>query len=233
MALRIEGAMGFGLLALATALAYSNPDISSIKRPPFRIVHRDLLDGSYILMLIYCSLCFVGYFGTFFLAPPYAAHLGYSAIDGAKFVAIMSGMTCLSRVITGILADRCGNINVMFSCALISGLFTSILWQNSTSYNIYATYCVLNGFTGGVFIALLPVVVADIVGVENLQRGIGLCYLLCTVGNLAGPPIATKLFEMYGWAVAIQFLGTVILISSMILLLLRIKRSNRQMFVKV
>ncbi|KAI8338679.1 major facilitator superfamily domain-containing protein, partial [Chlamydoabsidia padenii] len=121
MALRIEGAMGFGLLALAAALAYSNPDISSIKQPPFRIVHRDLLDGSYILMLIYCLLCFVGHFGTFFLAPPYAAHLGYSAIDGAEFVAIMSGMNTLSRVITGILADRYGNINVMFSCALTSG----------------------------------------------------------------------------------------------------------------
>ncbi|SAM08309.1 hypothetical protein [Absidia glauca] len=233
MALRIEGVLGFVLLAAATCLAFSKPASGAIKRPPFQLLHRDLLHSDYLILIGYCLVCYFGFFGPFFLAPQYTAFLGHSKSDGAARISLMAGMNSLSRITMGFLADRFGNINVMFSCALLAGLFTSVLWQTSSSYGAYTVFCILSGFTGGAFVSLLPVVTADIVGVENLQRGIGLCYLLTFFGNLLGSPIAGKLLENFGWTAAIQFSGAMTLFSALLLLVLRMKRSGGRLFVKL
>jgi MFS family permease len=135
------------------------------------------------------------------LAPQYATFLGYKDSDGAALLSVMSGMNSVSRITMGFLADRLGKLNTMFVCSLAAGnknmvdfymptrlffinpfdfwwlgIFTSVIWQFSSGYGTYVAFCVLYGLTGGAFVSLLPVVIADIVGVKNIQRGIGMCY---------------------------------------------------------
>jgi len=64
-----------------------------------------------------------------------------------------------------------------------------VIWQFSTNYGTFVAYCVLYGLTAGGFVSLLPVITADIVGVENIQRGLGMAYMTTVIGNLLGTPI--------------------------------------------
>ncbi|CAO3593136.1 unnamed protein product [Absidia cylindrospora] len=235
-ALRVQGALGFSILMLATALAFSNVDIGAYRaqQNQKKLGYRDLFSNTdFFYLLAYCVLCYFGFFGPFFLAPQYATFLGHNAADGAALIAVMSGMNSLSRISMGFLADRCGNLNVMFFCALGAGLFTSVLWQSTSRYESYIAYCVLNGLTGGAFVSAIPVVVADIIGVENIQQGIGMCYMATFFGNLLGPPIAGKLLQQYGWTAAIQFPGAITLFSAVIVLCLRMKRSKGKIIMKL
>ncbi|CAO3593134.1 unnamed protein product [Absidia cylindrospora] len=180
--LRIEGAFGFGLLVLATALAFSNSRPGAAqggKGGAFAIVDKSIINHDLMVLMSFCTLITFGYLGPFFLAPQYATFLGRSASEGAALVSVMSGMNSVSRIVMGFLADRLGKLNTMFACTFAAGIFTSVVWQFSTTYGAYIAYCVLYGLTGGAFVSLLPVVIADIVGVKNIQRGIGMCY---TVG---------------------------------------------------
>lgn len=121
MALRIEGVLGFVVLAAATCLAFSNSASGAVKRPPFQLLHRDLLHRDYLLLIGYCLVCYFGFFGPFFLAPQYTVFLGHSKSDGAARISLMAGMNSLSRITMGFLADRFGKINIMFFCALLAG----------------------------------------------------------------------------------------------------------------
>ncbi|KAI8336961.1 major facilitator superfamily domain-containing protein [Chlamydoabsidia padenii] len=227
-ALRIEGAMGFGLLVLATSLAFSK------SRPGgkgFAIVDKSIITRDLTALMLFCSLVTFGYMGPFFLAPQYASFLGHDAADGAALISIMSGMNSLSRIVMGFLADRIGKLNTMLTSCLAAGIFTSILWQFSSNYASYVAYCVLYGLTGGAFVSLLPVVIADIVGVQNIQRGIGMCYTITLFGNLLGTPIVGKLLQNYNWTCAIQFSGAMTIASSLIVVYLRMRRSNGELLV--
>lgn len=125
-ALRIEGAMGFGLLVLATALGFSKSrpcGSGGGKGSVFSIVDRRIISHDLIALMAFCTLVTFGYIGPFFLAPQYASFLGHGASDGAALVSIMSGMNSLSRIVMGFLADRLGKMNTMLTCSLLAGKF--------------------------------------------------------------------------------------------------------------
>ena len=82
-----------------------------------------------------------------------------------------------------------------------------VVWQFATTYGAFVAYCVLFGLTGGSFVSLMPPVVADIVGIENIQKGVSISYALTMFGNLLGTPVSGKLRGQFGWTAAIQFPG--------------------------
>ncbi|KAI8089262.1 major facilitator superfamily domain-containing protein [Halteromyces radiatus] len=224
--LRVEGAMGFGILMLATAMAFSR------YRPAgtFSIIDTKLLTKDMLITILFCVIMPFGYLGPFFLAPQYASFLHRTPAEGAALISIMSGMNSISRIAMGFIADRLGRINTMFMCTFLAGIFTMVVWEFSTSYGPYIAYCVLYGLTGGAFVSLLPVLIADIVGVENIQRGIGMSYTMTVFGSLFGTPLIGLLLQRYGWTDAIQFCGATTVFSSLVVLYLRYLRSNGKIF---
>ena len=107
-----------------------------------------------------------------------------------------------------------------------------VVWQFATSYGIFVLYCVLFGLTAGAFVSLLPPVVADIVGIENIQKGVGLSYFLTMFGNLIGTPVAGQLQSQFGWTAAIQFPGAMTVSAGISVLVVRLLL-NPKLFAKV
>ncbi|KAL0079748.1 major facilitator superfamily domain-containing protein [Phycomyces blakesleeanus] len=232
--LRVMGGMGFGILGIATCLAFSRWRPAPSKNSGiFSIFDRSIISKHYLILLLFGFLAPFGYIGPFFLAPTYASHIGADSSTGASLVAIMSAMNAISRIVLGYMADYSGRFNTIFACTFFAGLFTMLIWQNSSTYGIYSAYTVLYGLTGGGFVSLFPVVTADIVGVQNIQRGLSLCYLATTLGNLLGTPIAGALQSAYGWTAAIQFSGAPSVLAALVILTLRMMRSKGKIFVKI
>lgn len=108
-----------------------------------------------------------------------------------------------------------------------------IIWPFALQYPTYVAFAVLYGLSGGGFVSLLPVTCADIVGVENIQKGLGMAYMSTVVGNLLGAPLIGLLKDSAGWTAAIEFGGSVTLISAFVMLVLRMMMSKGKVFVKV
>lgn len=108
-----------------------------------------------------------------------------------------------------------------------------LIWEYAENYSTFAAYCVLYGLTAGGFVSLLPVTCADIVGVENIQRGLGMAYMTTVIGNLLGTPIIGLLQSTFGWTAAIQFAGSMSIISAMFMVILRMSMSKGKLFAKV
>ncbi|KAI9274758.1 major facilitator superfamily domain-containing protein [Phascolomyces articulosus] len=244
MALRILGAMIFGILLIATALARSRyrPPPSSNGGGLGALFDKSMMSISFVLLSIFAFLVPFGYIAPFFLAPTYASYIGQDAQAGSTLVSILSGMNAICRISLGYFADRLGNMNTMFAATFLSGIFTMVIWQFSTTYAGFVAYCVLckclslyikniylytnmddgvDGLTCGAFVSLFPVVAAEVVGVEQIQRAIGLTYGFSFFGNLVGTPIIGILQSNYGWTSAIQFGGSMTVGASLFMLALR------------
>lgn len=102
-----------------------------------------------------------------------------------------------------------------------------LVWQFSNSYGVFVVYCVIFGLTGGGFVSLMPPVTADIVGLEKIQKGVGMAYVATMFGNLLGTPIAGQLLSQYGWTAAIQFAGSMTTASALVFLVVRFMMSPK------
>ncbi|KAI7848429.1 major facilitator superfamily domain-containing protein [Circinella umbellata] len=225
MALRILAATIFGILLVATALARSRylPPPSSNGKGLGAFFDQSMMSIAFVLLSLFAFLVPFSYVTPFFLAPTFASYLGEDAAHGSTLVSILSGMNAICRISLGFFADRVGNMNTMFTATFLSGIFTMVVWQFSTTYAAFVAYCVLYGLTCGAFVSLFPVVAAEVVGVEQIQRAIGITYGLSFFGNLVGTPIIGLLQSNNGWTSAIQFGGAMTVGASLIMLALRFK----------
>ncbi|KAI8145443.1 major facilitator superfamily domain-containing protein [Fennellomyces sp. T-0311] len=221
-ALRAMGGMGFGLLCIATALAVSRYPPAPSNGKPWNLLDRALLSWPFAFLLLFSLFVPFGYVAPFFLTPTYADYIGADASSGATLVSIMSAANVVCRITLGWVGDRYGRLNVICIFTLLSGVFTMVVWQSASSYGIFVLYCVLFGVTAGAFVSLLPPIVADIVGIEHIQKGVGLSYFLTMFGNLLGTPVSGQLKSQFGWTAAIQFPGAMTVAAGISIVVVRI-----------
>ncbi|KAI9476404.1 MAG: major facilitator superfamily domain-containing protein [Benjaminiella poitrasii] len=234
--LRVQGSFGFGLLCISTALAtsrYRPPPSSKGKDKWYHIYDSSLISRRFLLLLGFSFFVPFGYVAPFFLAPQFVQSIGLDTSTGAAMISVMSAANAICRITLGYLADRTGRFNTMLTCTFLAGIFTMVIWQFSTNYAIFIVYCVLYGLTAGGFVSLLPVTTADIVGVENIQKGLGMAYMTTVIGNLLGTPIIGLLLDAFSWTAAIQFAGSMSVISALFMLVLRMLVAKGKIFVKV
>ncbi|KAI9488484.1 major facilitator superfamily domain-containing protein [Zychaea mexicana] len=255
-ALRAMGGMGFGLLSIATALAVSRYPPAPSNGKPWNVFDRSLLSWPFAFLLLFALLVPFGYVAPFFLTPTYAAHIGVDASSGSTLVSIMSAANAVCRISLGLVSpftfiayinfylqdlisafvryfgDRYGRVNTIAIFTLLSGIFTMVVWQFATSYGAFVAYCVLFGLSGGAFVSLMPPVVADIVGIENIQKGVSFSYFLTMFGNLLGTPVSGKLQKQFGWTAAVQFPGAMTVAAGLSAVVIRFLL-NRKFFAKV
>ncbi|KAI8062652.1 major facilitator superfamily domain-containing protein [Gongronella butleri] len=225
-ALRVMGSMMFALLAIATALARSRWNLkSSPGHKWYELVDTSLLTRDFNLLWLFCLLAPFGYLAPFFLAPTYASYIGASDQQGAAIVSIMSATNAVCRITLGYCGDKFGRINTMFVSTFLSALFSMLVWQFCRSYGPFVAYGLFFGLVSGAFVALTPAIAADIIGVENIQKGIGMLYFATTVGNLLGTPISGLLQQNFGWTATIQYCGAMSLAAALVALILRLSRS--------
>ncbi|KAJ8656244.1 hypothetical protein O0I10_008038 [Lichtheimia ornata] len=234
-ALRVLAAIGFTISCLGVILIrprYPPPSSSSLSSSSlksekqqskwwqrFLSLDRAMFTWKYNFYLLHSFLVSFSYATPFILSQTYATELGANPAFASTFVSVLEASNGLSRIIFGWLGDHClGRINVVFLTTLISGIFTSVIWQNASSIHIYMLYTILFGLTGGVFSGFQPVVIAEIVGVKGIQEGVGVAYFISLFGYLAGTPIAGALHIHYGWTAAIQFTGAMNMASAMAVL---------------
>lgn len=78
---------------------------------------------------------------------------------------------------------------------ILSGLQCLAMWLVTSNVGVLVAFVSLYGFSSGVFIAVLPVIVAQISPEEKLGGRIGTFYSLLSIAQLIGSPIAGALIK--------------------------------------
>ena len=148
----------------------------------------------WIFGLILASFFFC--FGTILVhIVPHANDVGIPAITAASIVSIAAGISIISRLGTGYIADKVGGIRALLACitlitlALIWLLFTTETWM-------FYVFAVIFGLSYGGLVTLLPVITAELFGVVSLGVILGGLTFVGTIGEALGPPISGSIFDI-------------------------------------
>lgn len=160
----------------------------------------------------------------------YSETLGFSAQQGANFIAINNGINALFKILIGHLADKTGRLNMIIICNLLSAISVLTLWMISTRAT-FISFIVLYGIVSGAIISLLPTCLSEIFGIKNYQSISGLMYFFRGIGNFLGSPIAGVLIKHDGkvsrdYQNAIIYNGVLLLSSTILLFYLKIRVVN-------
>jgi MFS family permease len=136
--------------------------------------------------------------------------------------AMISGAYALSSIVHGVLAiamggltDRFGPRAVVTVGGILLGAGYMLMSQVNTTWQLYLFYGVIIG-TGmsGLWVPLLSSIARWFVKRRSLMTGIAICGL--TMGQLIGPPVASRLIAAYDWRLSYIILGGVALLSIVI-----------------
>jgi MFS family permease len=197
-----------GLLLFAAALAERPPRVATAAgalplRHAVRTTSFASLYGSSLLLSL-------ALFQVFVYLPDFAEDEGASTVSAAALVSVVGGASIVGRLVLGPVADRIGRIRTYRACFAVMGASFGI-WLVAPSYPWLVVFALVLGGSYGGFIALSPAVAAEVFGVTNLGRLVGVLYTGAGVGALVGPPLAGLLIDAsgYRWAIAASMVAAV------------------------
>ncbi|KAJ9070714.1 hypothetical protein DSO57_1004945 [Entomophthora muscae] len=174
-----------------------------------------------------------GFLVPILLLPGFANHIQLPVKDGALALSILNFLSAGGRILFGFLADRLGAIHVIIFCSAAAALANIFIWPFSTDLPSLITFSVVYGLCSGGFVALVPITLASLFGVESMASTTGLVYFGSALPVLVGTPICRKILEVASsggqknYFPVQLYTGLVILGASMSFLCLRIFFYNR------
>lgn len=105
----------------------------------------------------------------------------------------MNASSFVGRILGGIAADKAGPSNTVYPMTILSGVLCLGTWAVTSVIPVLILFVILYGFCSGVFVAVLPVIIAQITPAANLGARIGAFYSVCAIAQLIGSPIGGAL----------------------------------------
>ena len=147
--------------------AFSVLDFSLFRRPLFR-----LLIAYYLLFP--CVNIMVSYL------PAVASENGVTESQAALLLSIIGGLDLLCRLSCALIANsRVVRVSTMIAVSSVLLGVTSQFVRLMTSFEHFVALSVALGLLGGVANAMIPVLVVDFVGLENMGKALGFVMLTC------------------------------------------------------
>jgi MFS family permease len=195
--------IGSALLVLVLPLALSVPRPvpgtdagTSARGDPF--AWRDVLRGRDFWMLFWVLFAFYLYrlgLNTHLVA--FLGDLGYSSLEAAGSYSLTLALGIAGKLVAGMLADRVGpRVAVLANFTIIA--VASALLLVPTARGAMPTFLVLHGFATAAEDVVIPLIVAQRFGIENLGRVYGALLLALIPGGAVGPIVAGKVFDATG-----------------------------------
>ncbi|KAJ6588184.1 major facilitator superfamily domain-containing protein [Mycena capillaripes] len=135
----------------------------------------------------------------------------------------------VGRIIAGRMADRFGPINMFFATFFLGGLSQIFIWTFAHTYAAVIVFSVVYGLVGCWFLGLLPVVCAQLFGLNDLATITGFMVLANSPGQLAGASIGGAVFSASGgnWRAVSLYSGCTMLLGSTFVIYARFSHDKR------
>lgn len=175
--------------------------------PAFRYMY---FSGFFLSLALFFSIVYM---------VSYATAQGIEKLAAASLLGISGGASVAGRLGFGALGDKISRIRLYQSTFLIIA-FSFLIWLvSANSFTLLIIYALLFGAGWGGFIALSPVVAAEIFGPVGLGTVLGATYTAAGIAGLLGPTMAGYLIDKSASyqpaiiaAMAVAFVGFLLLI---------------------
>ncbi|KAH7119734.1 major facilitator superfamily domain-containing protein [Dendryphion nanum] len=173
-------------------------------------------DSRYFVLAIGAFLAMLGQFVPYYYMSSYCVVANPTSKAKDYLLPLMNASSILGRMVGGLVADETGPTNIVYPMTILSGVQCLGMWLVTSEVGVLVAFVILYGFCSGVFIAVLPVIVAQISPEEKLGGRIGALYTVLAIAQLVGSPIGGVLIRQksdfaYGFAGLIGFGGTTLL----------------------
>jgi MFS family permease len=137
-------------------------------------------------------------------------------------ISILNGTSLFGRLISGVLADKVGALNMLCACGLGTGIL-NLCWQRIATNTSIIVLSALYGFFSEAITSLMSVALAHVLdSPRDIGTYMGTGMATISFAALAGPPINGTLVTNYGGFDQAQiFSGVVILVGAFAVMLPR------------
>jgi hypothetical protein len=193
---------------LAAVNRYIN--LALIRNPVFLV-----LAGSVMLMAVGVPHCL-------FFLPTHVKLVGLPSSDASLLLSLSAIFDLTGRILFGFFLDR--DLVPKYLCyagmMLLAGMSAILLASSSTFASIAACMALYGVGSGGWFL-MVPLLLAEHLGVENIGSSYGLARLFQSSTNLSGPLVAGALFQRTGgMAASFRMMGASMVLGGGLVLLL-------------
>jgi MFS family permease len=149
-------------------------------------------------MVCAAAICFgVAVSGTNLHSVPYLIGIGYAPARAAFVLSVMLACGGMGKLAIGWIADRIGSRLALAADLLGMALGTSLLMAARHRLPLLG-FVMIYGLTFGGPLALLPLVMAESLGLKRFGSLYGLVNVFHTAGSAMGPVIAGRIFDVHG-----------------------------------
>ncbi|KAG0245208.1 hypothetical protein BGW41_002677 [Actinomortierella wolfii] len=136
-----------GLAASRTSMAFKLLPI--VRKPIFQV----LVASQFLLAMAYLTPAYY--------LEVYATHIGLSEQMGASIIGWFNGATVVSRVVTGIVADRISKGGLLIVSSWMTCISVLVIWPLATSPGPFIAYALIYGVSFGAVTTVVPVMMVD------------------------------------------------------------------------
>ncbi|XP_043912274.1 monocarboxylate transporter 12 [Protopterus annectens] len=189
---------------------------------PSRTEYSFLLMPDFLLLAVSFLFLAYGCSPPFVYLVPYAISVGINHQEATFLMSILGIINIIGNITFGWLTDRRFLKKFRIFCYLLAvgmdGLSCLIIPVLRT-FSLLVPFSVTFGYFDGAYVALMPVITADVVGVTQLSSALGVVYFLHAIPYLVSPPIAGLLVDSTGsYTAAFLISGASMIFSSSLLL---------------
>lgn len=124
-----------------------------------------------------------------------ARDAGVPEAQAVGLVGLIGIGSLVGRFAIGWLADRLGRVKTLMLMQALMGL-SYLIWALADDQWVFALFAIWFGLSYGSIVSLLPAICMDLFGGKAVSAIIGMLYTGAALGNLLGPVVAGRIFDV-------------------------------------
>ncbi|MEL7155587.1 MAG: MFS transporter [Actinomycetota bacterium] len=195
-AFRVSG-IGTIVVYTGAALVVAKPPgaaVAASRKPVSEIVAGRWFGRIYVASLLMTTALFV----PFVFIVKYATDRGVSSPAAAALISVIGVGSVVGRFGIGAIGTRLNVFTLAFACYAIQPIGYLLWLASDGNYPLLVAFATLLGVAYGGYVALGPVVAADLYGVDGLGALLGVLFTSAGIGGLIGPIAAGAMLDRTG-----------------------------------
>jgi MFS family permease len=197
--------LGAGCAVLLTVCAALTARPPVAPSPAGRSLYRVVRSRAFAMLYVSWVLATAALFVPFVFLPAFARDQGASQVMASALISVLGGMSVVGRLGLGALGNRIGTLRLFRIATFVMGASYAIWLTATTAYGGLVVFAAVLGLGYGVRISLMPVVLIELFGMQNLGAVLGVFFTATGISASFGPPLAGFIVDVtgsYRWAAA-------------------------------
>ena len=177
------------ILLFGCGLTTSPSQVTRLDAGAVRTPDRLFRSREFLLLYVSWALGTTALFVPFVFLPAFARDHGASEVASAVLISLIGGTSIVGRLVLGPLSDRLGELQ-LFKITVLMMAVSYAIWLLSWSYACLVVFSIVLGVNYGSRIAVVPAVLIEYFGNENLGTTLGVFFTATGIAAVLGPTLA-------------------------------------------